>query len=240
MTPVEHAPPRRPVWGWEDVVLLLGAVLPAFFVGMGLMRLLRWLAPTAFGIAAVTTLTFQLFVYALLVGALFSLISWKYGEPFWPALGFKFAFRGAVWIFLAGPALAAFVDLLGIAIRTPVVRDPIREMIKGRVSLALVITFGVLIAPFVEELFFRGFLLPLIARSIGPWPSIVTTAILFALAHGAQNEWAWQELALIGLAGVAFGFVRVRTGATSASFLMHAGFNATQFLSLLISRQAQF
>ena len=44
---------------------------------------------------------------------------------------------------------------------------------------------------------------------------------------------------LIGLAGVAFGFARVRTGATSASFLMHAGFNATQFLSLLVLRRAQ-
>jgi len=239
MTPVEHAPPRRPVWGWEDVVLLLGAVLPAFFVGMGLMRLLRWLAPTLFGIAAVTTLTFQLFVYALLVGALFFLISWKYGEPFWSALGFTFAFRGAILSFLAGPALAIGVSLLGVAIRTPDVRDPIREMITGRMSLALVITFGVLIAPFVEELFFRGFLLPLIARSIGPWPAIVTTAILFALPHGAQYEWAWQQLVLIGLAGVAFGFVRIRTGATSASFLMHAGFNATQFLSFLILRQQQ-
>ena len=171
MTPFEHAPPpRRPVWGWEDVVLLLGAVLPSFFVGIGLMRLLRWLAPMPFGNAAVTTLTFQLFVYALLVGALFFLVSWKYGEPFWPSLGFKFAFRGAIVSFLAGPVLAVAVDLVGVAIRTPVVRDPFREMITGRASLALVIVFGVLIAPFVEELFFRGFLLPLIARSIGPGP----------------------------------------------------------------------
>jgi len=241
MTPFEHAPPppRRPVWGWEDVAVLTGAVLPAFFVGMGLMRLLRWLAPTPFQATAVTTLTFQLFVYALLVGALFFLVSWKYGEPVWPALGFKFAFRGAILSFLAGPVLAVGISLLGVAIHTPEVRDPIREMITGRASLALVMIFGVLIAPFVEELFFRGFLLPLIARSIGPWPSIVSTAILFALPHGAQNEWAWQQLVLIAMAGVAFGFVRVRTGATSASFLMHASFNATQFLSFLILRQQQ-
>lgn len=237
MTAFEHvSPPRRPVWGWEDVVLLMGAVLPSFFVGMGLMRLLRWLAPGPFSVSAVTTLTFQLFVYALLVGALFFLISWKYGEAVWPALGFKLAFRGAIWSLLAGPLLAVGVSLLGVAINTPQVRDPIREMITGRASLALVMIFGVLIAPFVEELFFRGFLLPLIARSIGPWPSVITTAILFALPHGAQNEWAWQQLVLIAVAGVAFGIARVRTGATSASFLMHAGFNAMQFLSFLILR----
>src|SRR5215475_13724606 len=126
MTPFEHAsPPRRPVWGWEDVIVLAGAVLPCFFVGTGLMRLLRWLAPGPFSITAVTTLTFQLFVYALLVGALFFLISWKYGERVWPALGFKLEFRGATLSFLAGPVLAVCISLLGVAIRTPAGRDPI-------------------------------------------------------------------------------------------------------------------
>jgi len=238
MTPFQNAPtPRRPVWGWEDVAVLMGAILPSFFVGVGVVRALRWFAPGPFKIPAITVLTFQLFIYALLVGALYLILSWKYGEPVWPALGFKLAFRGATLSFLAGPLLAVGVSLLGVAIRTPAVRDPIGEMIKGRASLALVIVFGVLLAPFVEELFFRGFLLPLISRSIGPWPSIVTTAILFALPHGAQYEWAWQQLVLIAIAGVVFGIVRVRTGATSASFLTHASFNATQFLGFLVLRQ---
>lgn len=241
MTPaLQHLPPqRRPVWGWEDVAVLMGAVLPSFFVGVGVVRALRWLAPGPFQIPAVTVLSFQLFIYGLLVGALYLILSWKYGERVWHALGFRLNFRGAATSFLAGPALAVAISLVGVAIHTPEVRDPIREMITGRASLALVIVFGVMIAPFVEELFFRGFLMPLIARSIGPWPSIVTTAILFALPHGAQNAWAWQQLVLIGLAGVAFGFARMRAGSTSASFLMHASFNATQFLSFLVLRQAQ-
>jgi hypothetical protein len=92
------------------------------------------------------------------------------------------------------------------------------------------------IAPFVEELFFRGFLFPLIARSAGPWVSMVLTAIIFALPHGAQNQWAWQQLVLIGTAGLVFGFARYKTGATTASFLMHAGFNATQFAGFLLTR----
>ena len=183
--------------------------------------------------AVATALAYQLLVYALLVGALFLLVSWKYGQPFWPALGWKLAFRGAIPSVLAGPALAVGVSALGVAIHTPDVGDPIREMITGRVSLTVVIVFGVLIAPFVEELFFRGFLFPLIARSAGPWVSILLTAVLFALPHGAQNEWAWQQQTVIALAGVAFGLARYWTGATSASFLMHASFNATQFLGFV-------
>lgn len=237
MTSPEHVEPvRRPSWGWDDVALLIGAFLPALGLSLALMWLLRRFAPGLFGLVAVTTLTFQLFVYLFMVGALYLLISWKYGQPFWRALGLKTAFRGAIPSLLAGPVLAVGVSALGVLIHTPEVRDPIREMITGRASLAVVVVFGVLIAPFVEELFFRGFLFPLIARSVGPWVSIVVTAILFALPHGAQNEWEWQQLVLIALAGVVFGFARYRTGATTASFLMHAGFNATQFLGYILTR----
>jgi membrane protease YdiL (CAAX protease family) len=237
MTPQESTVPGRwPAWGWEDVALLVGAVLPAFGLGLVLMRVLRRLAPGVFGLVAVNTLTFQLFIYLFMVGTLFLLISGKYGQPFWTALGWTMAFRGALLSILAGPALAVGVSVLGVMFRAPEVRDPIRQMITGRVSLAVVVVFGVVVAPFVEELFFRGFLFPLVARSVGPWLGMVATAVLFALPHGAQNEWAWQQLTLIALAGVAFGFARYRTGATSASFLMHASFNATQFLGFLLTR----
>ena len=85
----------------------------------------------------------------------------------------------------------------------------------------------VLLGPIFEELVFRGFLYPLFARSIGAWPAILATAIPFALLHGQQSEWAWQLLAPIGLAGVAFGWVRYKTGSTVASTLVHIGYNAT-------------
>ncbi len=224
------------MWGWEDAALLAGAFLPAFALSLGLMRLLRGIAPEWFKLAAVTNLTFQLLVYLWMVGALYLIVSFKYRQPFWTALGWTLAFRGALLSLLAGPVLAVGVSTLGVAIRTPEVRDPIREMITGRTSLAVVILFGVVIAPFVEEMFFRGFLFPLVARSVGPWASMILTAVLFAVLHGAQYEWAWQQLVLIGLAGVAFGFARYRTGATTASFLIHAGFNAVQFAGFLLTR----
>ena len=229
-------PTRLPIWGWEDVALLAGAFLPAFGLSLGLIRLLHGLAPAQFGIAAVNNLTFQLLVYLFMVGALYLLVSLKYRQAFWAALGWTMAFRGALLSLLAGPVLAVGISALGVAIHTPEVRDPIREMITGRTSLAVVILFGVVVAPFVEELFFRGFLFPLIARSVGPWASMILTALLFALPHGAQNEWAWQQLLLIGMAGVVFGFARFKTGATTASFLMHASFNATQFAGFLLTR----
>jgi membrane protease YdiL (CAAX protease family) len=100
----------------------------------------------------------------------------------------------------------------------------------------MVVSFGVIAAPFFEELFFRGFLLPLLERSLGAWLGIVFTAILFGLLHGAQNHWIWQQVALITLAGVVFGYVRSKTGSTAAAFLIHASFNATEFFGFLLTR----
>ena len=111
------------MWGWEDAALLAGAFLPAFGVGLGLMRLLRGLAPGWFKLAAVNNLTFQFLVYLLMVGALYLVISLKYGQPFWTALGWTLEFRGAILSLLAGPVLAVGVSTLGVAIRTPEVRD---------------------------------------------------------------------------------------------------------------------
>ena len=39
---------RGPVWGYEDLVLLVGAILPSIAMGVLLARLLRALAPQTF------------------------------------------------------------------------------------------------------------------------------------------------------------------------------------------------
>ena len=227
---------REPVWGYEDLVLFVGAVLPSLAAGALLARLARLLAPNVFAGSAATNLSFQLFMYAFLTGALYLIVSFRHGEPFWSSLGWTLRFKGAVASVAAGPVLAVAASLLGVALRTPAAPNPIQEMIRDRGSLMIVVSFGVLVAPFFEELFFRGFLFPLLARSWGPGLGIVATAIPFGLLHGAQNHWIWQQIALITLAGVVFGYVRHRTGSTAAAFLIHASFNATEFFGYLLTR----
>ena len=85
--------------------------------------------------------------------------------------------------------------------------------------------FVVVLGPVFEELVFRGFLLPLLVQTFGPAGGILLTALPFALLHGAQNQWAWQQITVIGIAGAAFGYAKYRTGSTAASTLLHSGFN---------------
>lgn len=226
---------RAPIWGYEDVALFLSAVLPSMALAAALSRASRVLAPRLFFSEAARTLIFQSFMYILLVGALYLVVAWRYGEPFWTALGWAFPIRHP-WLFLvAGPALTLMVAGLGALLRAPSDASQIEVLIDSRASFTLMMLFGIVLAPIFEEMLFRGFLLPLLARSLGPWPGILLTAIPFALLHGAQNRWAWQPVLLIGIAGIAFGYVRYKTGSTTSAFLMHSSYNAMGFLGYSIT-----
>ena len=174
-------------------------------------------------------------MYVFLVGALYLVIVWRYHEPFLPSLGWTFPIPHALLVLAAGPVLTIALSALGVLLRAPLDSSQIEVLIKSRASLAAIILFGVVLAPIFEEMLFRGFLLPLLVRSVGPWPGIVLTAVPFALLHGAQNHWAWQPVLLIGIAGIAFGYVRYKTGSTTAAFLMHSAYNATGFLGYTLT-----
>jgi membrane protease YdiL (CAAX protease family) len=76
----------------------------------------------------------------------------------------------------------------------------------------------------------------LFAKTFGAAAGIVLSALPFALLHGGQYQWAWQQITLVGIAGLAFGFVRSRTGSTAASTILHSCFNLTQFVAFLALR----
>jgi membrane protease YdiL (CAAX protease family) len=228
--------PRTPFWGYEDLALFASAILPSIALASLLLRGSRAVAPHFFVGDAATTLAFQSFMYAFLLGALYLLISWRYRRPFWSSIGWALPIPHAPRLLALGAALAIGLSSLGVLLRAPLVHSPIEDMITSRASLAVVMLFGILLAPLFEEILFRGFLLPLLARTLGPWLGIFLTTLPFALLHGPQNAWAWQQVVLIGVAGAVFGYVRHRTGSTSASFLLHAAYNATGFLGFAITR----
>ena len=226
---------KQPYWSYEDLALFVGAVLPSLALAELLLRAGRALAPPAFSSEAVATLTFQSLFYALLLGALYMLISWRYGSPFWRSLRWTFDYSGA-WLCLAtGPVLAVATSALGVVLRAPAV-SPIQDLITDRVSLIVVMLFATLLGPTFEELVFRGFLLPLLERSLGAWPGIIGAAIPFAFVHGPMYQWAWQQIFLAGLAGIVFGYARSKTGSTTGAATVHVSYNMTFFLGFVVQR----
>jgi len=231
MTPSRDS---RAFWGFEDLALFLGAILPAWMLGLLLIRFGRTLAPSAFSNNAVRALAFQSAIYALLVGALYLVIASRYRRPFWQSMGWVAPERGKWWCIFGGPALAIGLSVLGVVLRTPAIPTPVESLISGRGSLLLVAIFAVVLGPVFEELLFRGFLQPLLQRALGPWPAILLAATGFALLHGQEYQWFWQQLLVVGLAGAAFGYARYKTGSTAAAALLHGGYNLTFFVGYLI------
>ena len=231
--------PRYPFWGYGDVALFIGAVLPSFVLAALLLRIARAIAPGHIVSATWKSFLFQGFAYAFLIGALYLVVAWRHREPFLRSLAWRFPIPRAFALVMAGPVVALALAASAVFLGLPQQTSELEELLSGRRALAAWTLWGVIVAPAFEELVFRGFLFPVFARSVGPWLGIVLTAIPFGFLHGAQNHWAWQPVLLITVAGVIFGVVRHKTGLTSAAFLLHAAYNATVFSLFAVTRWAQ-
>ena len=78
-----------------------------------------------------------------------------------------------------------------------------------------------LVAPFVEELLFRGLGYGLLTPFVGPWPAILVTGVAFGLAHGLV-----LGLPVLSIFGITLGWLRWQTGSVYPGMVVHALFNA--------------
>ena len=95
------------------------------------------------------------------------------------------------------------------------------QVVLQQSKLAPLTTYGVLlgsilIAPFCEELFFRGFVLPGLLKEMSPIWAVLISAALFAIAH--VDPGSFLPLFIIG---IALGFLRLRSGSTWAGISLH-------------------
>jgi membrane protease YdiL (CAAX protease family) len=228
MTP-QAEPREHPFWSYEDLGIFIGSIIPVFLMAMLAVHLIPLHS------AAVRAMLYQLLVYGLLLGVLYLLVAWRYEQPFWQSLRWT-PFRLPFLYAAVGPLLAIGTSMLGVVLKAPPLPSPIEDLISDRRSLFIMMLFLTIFGPVFEELIFRGFLFPLLARSVGPWLGILLTAVPFALVHGSEYHWSWQHLTLVGLDGAVFGFVRYKTGSTAAATLVHTGYNATLFIGFLVQK----
>jgi len=152
------------------------------------------------------------------------------GLPFWQTIGWRWTGNIGVYIVL-GVALSFVVALVSALLPIPK-QLPIEKYFADTVGTWMLSIFGVTVAPLMEELFFRGFLYPALARPLGVRWSIVITAFCFALIHSAQLASAWAPLLLLFIVGIVLTVVRVRTGSVVPGFFLHSAYNATLFVEL--------
>lgn len=89
---------------------------------------------------------------------------------------------------------------------------------------------SVIIAPFCEELFFRGFVLTGMRHELSPAWAVLLSALLFATAH--VDPGTFVPLFAIGLA---LGFLRLRSGSTWASMSLHILNNLVSSIVIILA-----
>jgi membrane protease YdiL (CAAX protease family) len=233
-TPSPQPPvPRVPFWDYSDFLLFALLVVASLAVSI-----LVGVASTKISIS-IRQLLVQVLWYALSFGALKALLLFRYDQPFWQSLGWRpIPFLGAAGAMLVGPLLTLSVGLLGSALRTPEINLPFGDMLGSTGTTVLLGVLVVILGPIAEELAFRGFLMPLLIRSLGAAGGIVLTGIIFGSSHGYEYRWSWQYMLLISLVGCVFGWAKYKTKSTVASALMHSTFNLTQFAAFLVQQRS--
>jgi membrane protease YdiL (CAAX protease family) len=136
---------------------------------------------------------------------------------------------------------------------------PIDKIFRAPGAAWMLFVFGVTFAPFFEELFFRGFLLPALAtawdwsieQSTGAAPrpldetgqpqwsffamavATIVTSIPFALMHAAQTGYSLGPFLLLVCVSLILCWTRLSTRSLAASVLVHAAYNFLLFSLML-------
>jgi membrane protease YdiL (CAAX protease family) len=230
-------PERYPFWTYGDVFLFVGLAVPCMLLAWAMVKGALAILRVHSTAAAVEPVAEQFALYLMLFGALTLIFRVQYDRPFWRSLAWTRLRLSFLWVVIFGVAAAYLVAILGQLIHTPTTKNTMTELMEDRNSLLLMTVYGVTLGPLCEELAFRGFLQPLLARSMGAVLGIVLTTLPFGLLHYWEYGKSWRHAVMVAVAGAAFGWMRHATGSTKASTLMHASYNGLFFVATLAQRK---
>ena len=118
----------------------------------------------------------QLVVYGILMGALALIFRRYHGQPFWLSLRW-IPTNLSTFLVTGYGVITAFVVVAGSAlIGTPDNDSLMKQLLSDPTSAIMLGIVGVTLAPLCEEIVFRGFLQPLLVRSLGAVPGILLAA----------------------------------------------------------------
>jgi membrane protease YdiL (CAAX protease family) len=262
--PVEgEAPPRIPNLGHALLLLLMATI--AFLLTQGVLFLSTGAMHDPHRLAALAhnpkiLIAVQAAIYLLTLVAAWIIFPLLWERPFAEGIQWNApkAARFALKLIPAGIATSLIVQALSGLITMPK-SVPMDQFFRTSSDIWLVAAFGTLVAPAVEEIFFRGFLFPAFAiaydwlslhrtpEAILLWRSTTTlttasfffsgflTSVLFAWLHAAQLGHTWAAVALLLCVSCFFTYIRVITQSVACSTILHASYNLTIFVTTFLA-----
>jgi membrane protease YdiL (CAAX protease family) len=234
------APAWYPFWGWLDV-LLFGLVLVACLVGAAIATVAVNFAIVAAGASqysfslAQSAVVMQALGFGPALFVLSRMLRARYGRGLREAVQLVPVERIGIYAG-AGLATALMVAILSAVFKLQEMEMPMNEFIRSDADLILIAIAAFTFGPLFEEMMFRGFLQPLVTKSLGAPAGIFLCALLFALPHGPQYGWHWQLIVIITAAGSVFGYIRWKAASTTAATIAHSAYNGLLLLGAVIQR----
>jgi membrane protease YdiL (CAAX protease family) len=209
---------RRHPATWVVLLLAAAAVLMSLTGGVALYRLSAPLKLDPLTDRAVLYVCVEALLYLTAAG----MLAYENRALCKPNIGVAAQlFIGAVFGF-AGFGLAVGVSqLFGVIVAGSTAPAPMAHRLAGMAAGLGLVAFQA----YGEELFFRGWLQPILAARWGPAVGIGATSILFAVAHGLVRPLGILALVNDTLAGLAFGVIAFRSGGLIAPFAAHFAWN---------------
>lgn len=237
--PVVPPPVENPPWSGWDVLAIVGLafvtiLVSQFAILFGAHFFVYPRVPLAnLAQKPLLLLVSQFIIDGIVALFLFLLVEGKYHVRFWEAIRWNWPVQA--WKMLAVGVVMLFV-LTMLENILPMPKDtPFEKLFSRPQDAYLLAIIAVTLGPLVEELFFRGFFYPVLARRWGAGWGIFLTALPFALMHMPQYGYAWGALLVILIVGVVCGVVRAATKSVGASFLVHVGYNGTQMVIAVVA-----
>jgi len=238
-------PPPRP-WTLRDLLLFIAFVPMGLFAANILVLLgyaliqpsMHWrLAREKLSADPFFLLALQTVFYGLMLAYIYVLVAVGHAQPFWSMLRWRRMTLGKTLGCLVGGALLT----AAIALLPPLLPDasqfPLQSLFNSRAAGYAVGSFAILVAPFMEEMIFRGILFGIFESQVGLRFAILITAILFGGLHVPEYWGAWNHMFLIFLVGLVFSLARGMSGSLAPSVFLHVGYNASMMIALFLSTE---
>ncbi len=170
------------------------------------------------------------FVVMILASAVTVLVSWsyvcgRYGKSFKEGFAIRPVTRKTLLVSLligvGGAAVAATV-IIGLGRNHSLLIRQDSGLLALGLGMILIVTL-----PPIEEIYYRGFIFPIIERGAGTTAAIVLVTLWFTAAHWVQFFVDAISIPIILVIGAVFAVQRHLTGSLVPSIVTHWSYNAT-------------
>jgi uncharacterized protein len=168
---------------------------------------------------------------------------YKFKKPLFDGFGiYPVSFSIILICAIVGFVFAAFNVYIGDILRQffPIKDIPLTQFTSKPKGLLNFLFIGMTYGPIFEEVYYRGFLFPILQKEIGSFRAILYVSLWFGLIHGYQLGGHFSLILPIIIIGFVLTYLRYKTSSLIPSMVAHISYNISVFIVTLVMSVIKF